>query len=111
MSANIIELSDADFWKEYNIHPDSTDDWQTPDWMGSRAFTVGQNVYINRDAFYLGDEDKQLVLEHEIGHTEGKKHALTGVMSPIGIIRYLTASTPGNIVLLMLLLWVLHDRM
>lgn len=47
--------------------------------------------WINEDAFYIGDRDKDLVLRHEIGHIEGKEHTLFGLMCPYGLLRYLTA--------------------
>ena|SRR4030067_1499857 len=50
-----------------------------------------EEVWINEDAFYLNDRDKDLVLRHEIGHIEGKDHTQFGLMCPYGLLRYLTA--------------------
>jgi hypothetical protein len=57
-----------------------------------RAYTdtgTGE-VWINQDAFYIGDRDKDLVLRHELGHIEGKEHTIFGLMCPYGLLRYLT---------------------
>lgn len=64
-------------------------------WYGyPRGFALGEipidDIYINDDAFYIDKRDRQLLLDHETGHTEGKDHTLSGVMSPWGLIRYLT---------------------
>ncbi len=47
-------------------------------------------VWINKDVFYIGDRDKDLVLRHELGHIEGKEHTMFGLMCPYGLLRYLT---------------------
>ena len=47
-------------------------------------------VWINQDAFYFGDRDKDLLLRHELGHIEGKDHTLFGLMCPYGFLRYIT---------------------
>jgi hypothetical protein len=74
-------------------------------WGYSRAFTVGQDIFINEDAFYLDERDKLLLLRHEWRHTDAPPHDLTalekvigadhtifGVMCPWGLVRWLTAS-------------------
>ena len=50
----------------------------------------GGEVWINEDAFYLNDRDRDLVLRHELGHIEGKDHTTFGLMCPYGLLRYLT---------------------
>ena len=52
---------------------------------------AGVDVYINKDALYLDQRDRQLLLEHELGHIEGKGHTKTGVMAPYGLVRWLTS--------------------
>lgn len=72
-------------------------------WGYSRGFTLGQDIYINEDAFYLDERDKTLLLAHEEGHVNtpeheltlleriiGADHTLTGLMSPWGLVRRLT---------------------
>jgi hypothetical protein len=57
-----------------------------------RAYTntsTGE-VWINQDAFYINDRDKDLLLRHELGHIEGKEHTLIGLMCPYGFLRYPT---------------------
>ena len=49
-------------------------------------------IWINEDAFYIGDRDKDLVLRHELGHLEGKEHTIFGLMCPYGLLRYFTTS-------------------
>lgn len=61
-------------------------------WYGyPRGFAWQHEIYINRDAFFLGERDKRLLIEHEQGHLDGKGHTWFGVMSPWGLVRYLTA--------------------
>lgn len=74
-------------------------------WYGyARGFMLSGDIYINDDAFYLNNRDRALLLSHEEGHVNapehdltwlegiiGADHTLTGVMSPLGLVRYLTA--------------------
>lgn len=60
-------------------------------WGYPRGFVCGEVAYINAEAFFLGSKDSDLLIRHELGHLEGKEHTLTGVMSPWGLIRYLTS--------------------
>lgn len=61
-------------------------------WYGyPRGFQFNRKIYINQEAFYLDDRDSQLLIAHEKGHTEGKEHTWFGVMSPWGLVRYLTS--------------------
>ena len=63
-----------------------------PHWWGrARAWTDGVDVYINKDAFYIDQRDRQLILEHELEHINGKNHTNFGVMSPYGLVRWLTS--------------------
>lgn len=55
-----------------------------------RAFTVGSNIYYNRDATWYDDRELQLTLQHEIEHTKGKDHSIVGIMSPFSFVRYVT---------------------
>lgn len=55
-----------------------------------RGFYVRGEVFINIDAFYLCELDKQLLIEHEIGHAQGKEHTFLGVMCPYGPLRLLS---------------------
>jgi len=55
-----------------------------------RGWTDGKDIYVNLGAFYIDDRDFRLLIQHEIGHNEGKKHTLFGLMSPYGLVRYLT---------------------
>lgn len=56
-----------------------------------RGFATGNDIYINEDGFYINERDKELLIQHELGHIEGKGHTFFGVMSPYGLIRYLTS--------------------
>lgn len=102
---NIIELSDSDFKQK-------VDGSIGKQWYGyPRGFILydideygnhilgTEKIYINKDAFYFGEEDKQLLIEHEIGHSKGEEHNITGVMSANGPIRYLTTSPIGMLFL------------
>lgn len=55
-----------------------------------RAFVYDNMIYVNISAIYLNIRDYNLLIEHEVGHTIGLSHTWTGVMSPYGIVRYLT---------------------
>lgn len=55
-----------------------------------RAFVLGEMIYVNDDAIYINTRDYNLLIKHEVGHTRGLSHTWTGVMSPLGIVRYLT---------------------
>jgi hypothetical protein len=58
-----------------------------------RGWTDGTDIYINEDAFFLDAKDYNLLIAHEQGHIDGKGHTWFGVMSPYGIVRYLTSSS------------------
>lgn len=61
-------------------------------WYGyPRAFVLDNEVYINQNAFFLGRRDYTLLLAHEQGHLQGKEHTWFGIMSPWGLVRYLTS--------------------
>lgn len=61
-------------------------------WYGySRGYTDMINIYIRENAFFIDNKDKKLLIAHEQGHIDGKNHTLFGVMSPYGLIRYLTS--------------------
>ena len=55
-----------------------------------RGYTDYKDIYINQDAFFISKRDKRLLIEHEQGHIAGLIHTWLGLMSPYGIIRYLT---------------------
>ena len=71
---------------EYKINP-----WYMK-YLGlvPRGFMCGDNIYINNDAFYINKQDRDLLIQHEIYHTEGYNHTWFGVMSAYSIIRWLT---------------------
>jgi hypothetical protein len=56
-----------------------------------RAFAYQGMIFLNVDAFFLNAHDKQLIIDHEQGHLDGKEHTWTGIMSAYGVVRYLTS--------------------
>jgi len=42
-----------------------------------RGWTDLENIYINQDAFFLDERDKQLLINHEQGHIEGKLYGIS----------------------------------
>lgn len=61
-------------------------------WYGyPRAFVSGNEIYVNQDVVFLDMRDYNLLVAHEMGHVIGKEHTPFGVMSPYGLIRYLTS--------------------
>lgn len=63
----------------------------THHWYGyPRGWTDLKDIYINKDAFYINDRDRKLLLYHEEGHIAGKNHTLLGLMSAYGLIRFFT---------------------
>jgi len=72
--------------KKYRINP-----WYMK-YLGivPRGFMAGQDVYINNDAWYINQRDRDILIQHELGHTEGYRHTWTGVMSAYSIIRWIT---------------------
>ena len=78
-------------------------------WGYPRGFKWNNEIYINKDAFFLDDRDKKLLIAHETVHLNSKPHpftlvekylggdhTLTGLMSPWGPIRYLTTLSNSN---------------
>ena len=60
-------------------------------WYGyPRGYEWKKEIYINKDAFYLNKRDYRLLIDHEQGHVDGKKHTIFGLMSQYAVIRYLT---------------------
>ncbi len=55
-----------------------------------RAFVYGNMIYVNDEAIYLNNRDYNLLITHEVGHLNGLPHTYFGVMSPYGVVRYLT---------------------
>jgi hypothetical protein len=56
-----------------------------------RAFVLENEIYINIEAFYLNDRDKNLLIMHEDLHIyKHLDHTLFGIMSDNAVIRYLT---------------------
>jgi hypothetical protein len=82
----------------YYLSREEYDKITDPHWWGrTRGWTDGKDIYINKDAFYINDRDRSLLLQHEIGHIEGMEHQLFGVMSPYGLIRWLSGYMGMNI--------------
>jgi Zn-dependent protease with chaperone function len=54
------------------------------------ADIVKSDTHINQDAFFLDQRDYDLLIAHEAGHAAGRDHETFGLMSPYGLIRYLT---------------------
>ncbi len=60
-------------------------------WYGyPRGWTNGVDIYVNEDAFFIDSRDRILLIEHEQGHIDGKEHTTFGLMSPYGLVRWLT---------------------
>ena len=55
-----------------------------------RGFVYYDDIYINCDAFYINDNDLEMLQLHLLYHTLGFKHTWTGIMNKIGIIRLVT---------------------
>lgn len=59
-------------------------------WYGyPRAFVVGNEIFLNKDAFFLlGTYSKMQLIAHETGHVLGMQHSwVNPVMNPWGIFR------------------------
>lgn len=74
-------------------------------WGYPRAFQWQNEIYVNEDAFFIDERDYKLILAHETVHLNSKKHQPTltekilgedhtwfGLMSPWGLVRYLTTA-------------------
>ncbi len=92
-SAQIYSLDNEKFLEAYySFEPGTPEDYffQNIGLIG-RAFATETNIYINKDAYWFDDREKQLTLEHEFKHLEGYNHTIFGIMSPLSIIRYFTS--------------------
>lgn len=87
----MIILSGKEYKEIYNKSPGK------PPWylryfgIYPRGFYYDNEIYINKDAFFIDNRDYELVKSHEAGHAQGKEHTVFGVMSPYSVIRYITA--------------------
>lgn len=92
-NATVFLLSDAETKTEYDrIAPDPEDrPWYFKE-LGvlPRGWVLGDEVYLNAEGVYAGRRDYQLVLDHEVGHIEGRGHEPAGLMSDNGFVRGLT---------------------
>src|SRR5574341_1501363 len=57
-----------------------------------RGFTDMKDIYVNENAIFLNEKDKDLHIAYLQGHIEGKEHTLFGVMSPYPLIRLTTTN-------------------
>lgn len=96
----MIKLSEPEFVKTF-LGAGGKKHW----WGYPRAFQWQNEIYVNKDAFIIDDRDYRLLIAHEEAHLNSKPHQPTltekilgtdrtwiGLMSPWGLIRYLTAS-------------------
>lgn len=84
---NLFYLSEKDFIEKFEQCGGKRHWYDYP-----RGFVCGDVAYINAEAFYLNSKDSDLVIQHELGHLDGKEHTWFGIMSPWGLIRYLTTN-------------------
>ena len=89
MNIELIELSREEYKKTFDYYFKGriklTGKW----WKDPRGFIVGNQIFINDDAFFLfGYMSKLQLIAHEVGHFFGLKHSWKNpIMWRYGLLR------------------------
>lgn len=95
-NATVFLLSDAETRAEYDRispKPENRPWYYKKLGVLPRGWVNDNEVYLNAEGLYAGKRDYQLVIDHEVGHIEGRDHEPAGLMSDNGLVRDLTTFT------------------